>query len=320
MNFATQTLDPGVATMQTVNSAKPMTPAPRVTVGVPVYNGEKYLAHCLDSLLAQTYSDIEILICDNASTDRTEQICRDYAARDPRVRYLRNPVNIGLGGNFRRVLELARGEYFKAAAADDWCGPEFIARCVTALDGSPLSVLAYPRTRIVDDAGNPVNDCEDSLGVSSSSPSERFIHLMQTIRLCNALYGVTRTAVLRKTGWLAEYRTADSVLLAELSLFGKFQEIPEFLFFRRFHAGDTSKLSKSGEMDEYLKPGGTRRIGMLCVAWHRLLDFTLAVWRAPLSLRQKAKLSLWLLRFSFWQRRVLMSEIRLAMRVIWARS
>lgn len=306
--------------MKREDSTKPVTPAPRVTIGVPVYNGEKYLPHCLDSLLAQTYSDIEILICDNASTDRTEHICRDYAARDSRIRYVRNAVNIGLGGNFRRVLELARGEYFKAAAADDWCGPEYIALCVTALDSNPFSVLAYPRTRIVDDAGNPVNDCEDSLGVTSSSPSERFIHLMQTIRLCNALYGVTRTAVLRRTGWLAEYRTADSVLLAELSLHGKFQEIPEFLFFRRFHAGDTSKLSKSGAMDEYLKPGGTRKIGMLCVAWHRLLDFNLAVLRAPLSLRQKVKLLLWLLRFSIWQRKALVSEIRLALRVIWARG
>src|SRR5271169_3585983 len=113
---------------------KGVTPAPRVTIGVPVYNGEKYLPQCLDSLLGQTYHDMEILICDNASMDRTEQICRDYSARDSRIRYVRNPINIGLGGNFRRVLELARGEFFKAAAADDWCGPEFIAQCVAALD------------------------------------------------------------------------------------------------------------------------------------------------------------------------------------------
>jgi len=320
MNLSTQISDHSTAVRSMGDPLKPVTPAPRVTIGVPVYNGEKYLPLCLDSLLAQTYHDMEILICDNASTDRTEQICRDYAARDSRIRYVRNPVNIGLGRNFRRVLDLARGEYFKAAAADDWCGPEFIDQCVAALDLEPSSVLAYPRTRIVDDAGNRVNDCEDSLGASSGSPSERFICLIQTIRLCNALYGVTRTAVLRKTGWLAEYRTADSVLLTELSLYGKFQEIPEFLFFRRFHEGDTSKMSGSGRMDEYLKPGGSKRIGMLCVVWHRLLDLMRSVLRAPLSFGQRAKLFLWLLRFSFWQRKALAQEIRVALSVIWMRS
>jgi len=320
VNLSTQITDSGTATKSMEDPLKRVTPAPRVTIGVPVYNGEKYLPQCLDSLLGQTYHDMEILICDNASTDRTEQVCRGFAARDSRIRYVRNSVNIGLGGNFRRVLELARGEYFKAAAADDWCGPEFIAQCVAALDREPSSVLAYPRTRIVDDVGNRVSDCDDSLGVSSDSPSERFIHLVQAIRLCNALYGVTRTSVLRKTGWLAEYRTADSVLLTELSLYGKFQEIPEFLFFRRFHEGDTSKMSGSGRMDEYLKPGGSRKIGMLCVAWHRLLDLTRSVLRAPLSLRQRAKLLLWLLRFSVWQRKALVEEIRVAMSVIWTRS
>src|SRR5437660_3984326 len=137
------------------------TRAPRVTIGVPVYNGEKYLAECLDSLVKQTYSDLEIVICDNSSTDETQYICERYASRDSRIRYVRNPVNIGLGGNFRSVLELARGEYFKAAAADDTCAAEFIEQCVAALDRNPSVILAYPLTSIIDGHGNRVNECSD---------------------------------------------------------------------------------------------------------------------------------------------------------------
>jgi glycosyltransferase involved in cell wall biosynthesis len=293
--------------------------APRVTIGVPVYNGEKYLDECLNSLATQSYSDLEIVICDNASTDRTQQICEDYASRDSRIRYIRNPVNIGLGRNFRRVLELARGEYFKAAAADDVCAKEFIEQCVAALDRNPSAILAYPLTCIIDDHGNRVKESSDGINVTADSPRARFIHIIQNIRLCNALYGVVRTDILRRTAWLPEYRSADSVLLSELSLYGKFHELPEHLFFRRFHAGDTSQMSMSGKISEYLKPRSNQSIGMICVAWRRLLDSFRAVLRAPLLIGERLKLLAWLGRFAFWTRQELTTEIWLAIRVSWKR-
>src|SRR2546425_9420098 len=95
--------------------------APQVSVGLPVYNGERYLAEALDSLLTQSYEDFELIICDNASTDRTGEIARSYAAKDKRVRYARNDKNLGAGGNFRRGFALASGEYFRWAASDDVC-------------------------------------------------------------------------------------------------------------------------------------------------------------------------------------------------------
>ena len=98
---------------------------PRVSLGFPVYNGERYLAAALDSLLGQTFRDLEVVICDNASTDRTAELCAAYAARDARVRYHRNPTNLGAAPNFNRTFELSRGEYFKWAAHDDVCAPTF---------------------------------------------------------------------------------------------------------------------------------------------------------------------------------------------------
>src|SRR5579872_4758271 len=115
---------------------------PRVTIGVPVFNGEAFVAETLKSLLNQTFTDFEIVISDNASTDGTGQICQTYAARDPRIHYYRSDVNRGAAWNHNRVFELAKGEYFKWNSADDLCAPEFLARCVASLDDDPAAVMA----------------------------------------------------------------------------------------------------------------------------------------------------------------------------------
>jgi glycosyltransferase involved in cell wall biosynthesis len=115
---------------------------PRVSIGLPVYNGERHLPAALDSLLAQTYRDFELIISDNALTDRTEEICRGYAARDSRIRYHRSPVNRGMIWNHDRVFHLARGEYFKWVGHDDLYDPDMLRHCVEALDRDPGAVLA----------------------------------------------------------------------------------------------------------------------------------------------------------------------------------
>ena len=126
---------------------------PRVTIGLPVYNGENYLAEAIESLLSQTFTDFELVICDNGSTDRTEQVCRAFAARDARIRYYRESQNRGLAWNFSRTFELARGRYFKWQAHDDLCGPTLLERSVEALDRDPALVLACARRTIIDHDG-----------------------------------------------------------------------------------------------------------------------------------------------------------------------
>lgn len=182
---------------------------PRVSIGVPVYNGERFVAETLDSLLAQTFEDFELIICDNASTDRTEQICRTYAGRDARIRYVRNAENLGAGRNFRRVLELSSGEYFRWANCDDLFAPEGLARCVEVLNREPSVVLTYPKTKLVDERGSVISEYEDGLHLQSLKASEHFAELYQKLRLVNVIYGLMRTDILRHTGLLRNFPGGD---------------------------------------------------------------------------------------------------------------
>ena len=111
-----------------------MSTAPRLTIGLPVYNGEKYVAESIESLLGQSFTDFELVISDNASTDSTGDICRQYEKQDSRVRYFRQPQNIGLAPNHNFVVERASGELFKWAAGDDLYARDLVERCVDALD------------------------------------------------------------------------------------------------------------------------------------------------------------------------------------------
>jgi glycosyltransferase involved in cell wall biosynthesis len=126
-----------------------MTGRPKVSIGMPVYNREPYIPAVLDSVLSQTYRDFELLISDNASTDRTEAIGREYAARDSRIRYVRNATNLGLAGNYNSVFRLAVGEYFRWVAGDDLCAPESLAACVEVLDRAPMWCAAIPRPELL---------------------------------------------------------------------------------------------------------------------------------------------------------------------------
>src|SRR3989337_590294 len=119
---------------------------PTVSIGLPVFNGEKYLRQALDSILAQTYQDFELIISDNASTDKTQQICREYVKKDSRIRYYRNKRNLGATRNHNRVFELSCGEYFKWASHDDLLAPEFLSRCVSVLDQDHSIVLCHSKT------------------------------------------------------------------------------------------------------------------------------------------------------------------------------
>src|SRR5262249_36899823 len=147
---------------------------PRVSIGMPVYHGEPFLKEALDSILAQTYSDFELIISDNASTDRTQEICTAYAAKDKRIQYSRNDKNLGAAKNYNRVFELSSGEYFKWAAHDDICAPDFLVRCITVLDQDPSVVLCYPREIGIDEQGKFLGNRPYKLDTSLTKPSERF--------------------------------------------------------------------------------------------------------------------------------------------------
>src|ERR1700682_2243328 len=128
----------------------------KITIGLPVYNGAKYLAAAMDSILAQSYGDFDLLISDNASTDGTEEICRDYAKKDPRIRYIRQRQNLGAAANHNLLIPMTDSPYFKWASHDDLLAPGFLAACVDVLDRDSTVVLASPASMLIDEVGKPL--------------------------------------------------------------------------------------------------------------------------------------------------------------------
>jgi glycosyltransferase involved in cell wall biosynthesis len=287
-------------------------PSPRVTVGVPVYNGERYLAVALDAILGQTFQDFEVLISDNASDDRSEQICREYALRDPRVRYFRNSVNVGANPNFNRLVRLAHGTYFKLANADDVSTTDILAQGVAILDAHPEVALCYGRTILIQEDGEVIGAYDDNLDLRLANGPERFRAVVNRIGLVNVLQGVIRTDVLKRTALLGDCPGDDVILVAELALHGQFWELHDRSLFRRMHPAAASALKVEAAKQEYVAPF-TRRTHLYLTS-RRYRGLFALVRRGPLRATEKLRLLGWLLRMAISQRQELATEGAAALR------
>jgi glycosyltransferase involved in cell wall biosynthesis len=250
-----------------------------------------------------------LIICDNASTDRTAEICHTYAEKDSRIRYVRNETNLGASRNYMRTFELSSAEYFRWATCDDVNGTEFLARCIEVLDRQPTVVLAYPKTKLIDEHGQVISEYEDRLHLPSPVASERFIGLLQNLRLCNAIYGLIRARVLKRMAPLGSFTGADICFMAELTLYGSFYEIPEFLFYRRMHPGAFSSQSAEKQL-EFYNPQVKRHRSL--VKWRQYWQHFATVARSPLALGEKLYLDAHLVRLAMWDRQALGRELLLA--------
>ena len=217
-----------------------MSTAPRLTIGLPVYNGEKYVAESLEALLGQSFTDFELIISDNASTDSTGDICRRYEKQDSRVRYFRQPRNIGLAPNVNFVIGQARGELFKGASHDDLYARDLLERCIDALDKYPDVVLAHSWTAKVDGSGNVTEAYEYPLNTATPRAPERFRSMLFDSGGDDD-YGVMRMDVLRRTAMKGSYHHADRTIIAEIVLHGPFYQVPDWLYFRREHPGQSGR-------------------------------------------------------------------------------
>ena len=285
---------------------------PLVSVGMPVYNGEVWLPAAIDSILSQTMDDFVLEISDNASTDRTQAICREYAEKDSRVRYYRNPENIGLNGNWTLAFRRTKSKYFKWASCNDLCAPGFLQRCVERLEANPNAVLCHTRTRIIrggdDTFGEPYQD-----DVSCDGPEAytRMRCTLERIRLNNAINGVIRSEVLARTGLIADYFSSDVVLLVELALHGPILQVPEELFFRRMTPGAATQLKSGAEIVSYYQPKDRK---MRFQHWKLHCGYLGAAARAPLSLTERGRVYSHLLRRAIWSRLDLLGDVKDAVR------
>lgn len=275
---------------------------PRLTLGLPVYNGARFLAESLDALRAQTFTDFELIVSDNASTDATGEVATAYAQSDPRIRYVRHPVNRGSAFNHNYVLRQARGEFFKWVSDDDLYAPELLQRCIAGLDARPEAVLAHAWTAFIDDSGQVTRAVEYPLTTDVPNAPARFRSLLYT-QGGDDIYGVIRTSVLARVPDHGSHHLADRTWVAELALHGPFHNVPMHLYFRRDHPNRAERVA----------PGMRRRCSHLdprrADRWRHpavrlvgeyLLGYLTAIARAPISSADRARcladLAVWIAR------------------------
>ena len=281
---------------------------PKVSIAVPTYNCERYVAQSVESLLGQTFGDFELVISDNASTDGTEEICRRYAASDKRVRYVRRTENIGGPGNFRYVFSLCSGQYHKWSTADDYWHPNFLAEAVSALDRNADVVLCYPRTQLIDAAGTKIEDYADNLDLGQHSPRERLRELYKRIGLCHAHLGLIRRDAMRQTRLIAGHLSSDVDFLGEMALQGQFHLLPDVRFYRRLHPASSSwarddtkhQIAYYAPRAKAISDAGT---------WRRFGFQFGMIGRSPVSLGDKFALTMDVLRWMRWERGALLREL-----------
>ena len=284
---------------------------PRISIGLPVYNGARYLREAIESILAQTFTDFELIISDNASTDSTPEICQEYAAQDRRIRYCRNPHNIGASQNHNRVFELSIGEYFKWAGHDDICQSEYLERCVEVLDSQPSVVLCYSKSVIIDESSQIIGEVFDNLHLISPHPYQRYKKYHDYFReptWCNAANGLIRADILRTTALIGSYPASDEVMLGELALLGEFYEIPEYLFLRREHPCRLTRAYKNQkQLAVEFDPANQNRI--LLLTWQQLRGHLAYINRVSMSWQEKAYCYLELRQWIYRKKRALVTDL-----------
>jgi glycosyltransferase involved in cell wall biosynthesis len=256
-------------------------------MGMPVYNGERYLETALRSLIGQTFEDFELLVSDNASTDRTGSICLDYATMDRRIRYTRNPVNLGFCRNQNSVIERATGEYFLLAHHDDVRSPDYLAHTVEVLAADRSFVICYTKTRDIDEHGEYLPREDPSLRLDSPDLRQRFRDAIRMDHICEPDFGLTRLDVLRKTRLHGDYADSDRVLLAELALHGPFHRIPDCLFFRRAHSLQSTAIAPSRQ-DRTVWFNPAYKGKLIFPHFRQFREYLAAIHRAPIGWRDRA--------------------------------
>jgi glycosyltransferase involved in cell wall biosynthesis len=281
---------------------------PRVSIGLPIYNGARFLAGAIESVLKQTYEDFELILSDNASTDATADICKEFMARDSRIRYHRQDHNIGAGPNHNFCVRQATGEYFRWASDDDLMEPDYLAKCVAAMEANPDAVLCHSLTRIIGDKGESF--ATHLTGLDSARAPDRFAAIILKPHWCVEVFGVIRRSALVKTNLITGYFSGDKTLLAELALLGRFLHVPEPLFINRDHAGRSLRAVPFHKRQEFHDTGNPRR---RVTHWALYTDYWRAVDRLLTDRSAKMRCYAHLLRWWFSN----MHLVRLSLDVVY---
>jgi glycosyltransferase involved in cell wall biosynthesis len=279
---------------------------PLVSVGMPVFNCEAFLRQAIDSMLAQSHANLELIISDNASTDGSAAIIAEYASRDPRVRCFLQSRNTGSAWNHNFVAACARGKYLKWASANDYCDAAMLAACVEVLESEPRAVLCYGTTCLVDEVTGAKQSFDGDFSVTEERPSARFCRVLLEMRLNNAFNGLIRMEALAKTGLNRSYPAGDLVLMTELAMAGTFVLLPRPFLYRRIGPHTSSSQLSDTELRYFVDPKAKSNAGL---DWLRVnIDRFMSVMRASMSFREKQRALRLLACSAYWAVRKMLSN------------
>lgn len=277
-----------------------------ITIGIPTFDNEHTIGQSIDSILAQSYRNLRLLISDNDSSDNTKSECLERVRRDLRVHYYRQKNNIGVFRNYNGLFMKCKSKYFKWQSSSDWCDDDLIGSSITVLESNPDVVLVYAGVFLVDKKGGLTEYSRD-FGLEMADPSERFVYLLENIQLCNMFNGVIRTSALRSTKLNAPFLGSDIVLLAELALGGKIIFLPDRKWYRRMTPETASKLQSAEQRAAFFF--GVPRKFDKHVTWKLVLALFVAVFRSDNDLKVRLKCLRYLLRKILWIRGSLYREL-----------
>lgn len=282
--------------------------APPVSLGLPVFNGEPFFASTLASILAQTYGDFELIISDNASTDATPDIAREFAARDSRIRYIRQASNFGIGNNWSFVARQARGQWLKWVSANDEYAPELLEDCLAHLRRDPGVVLCYGRTQFIDMDGEKHEVYPGDFDLLSDDPLDRYRRARAKLHLGTPIQsGVVRLDAVRRCGYMGNYRDSDRVLVFGLALAGKFVLLPQIHFYRRWDKSVATPLRTRLEVKRLYHPDATH--SPLFINLPRQLGHLGVALRVPVQTFAKARTLAAALRYTDWRIKLLRRDV-----------
>jgi glycosyltransferase involved in cell wall biosynthesis len=286
----------------------------KVIIGLPVFNGQKYLGAAIESHLSQSFSDFDLVISDNGSTDATPEICADYAGKDKRVKYLRSAENRGILWNHRRVLDAIESpsQYFRWAGADDIMGPGLLQAMVTALDTRSEVVAVMPDTKNIDDHGEIIGSMDRVLDLQSSDVFERAHDVLVASYQHVVAYGLLRASTLRLMRTRPNYVGWDPVFIWELALRGQIVQTAGPVLLRRFHPGSISRVKTVKEMRKWVEP--TSKSGMNFPHWAWAYERARVLMACPLPTRDRLRIGKFLARVTLWQRGALAHDVTQAAR------
>jgi glycosyltransferase involved in cell wall biosynthesis len=285
-----------------------MKPTPRLSIGMPIYNGAETIADSLDSLLAQTFTDFELIVSDNASTDNSVEIVQRYQRQDARIRLIRQPVNLGANGNFSAVVDAAQGTYFKWTTCSDLCSPHFLQASVDLLDRHPEVVLAAPTTLLFESDPAQHQAYDGDIEVRGNLPSERFVQLIRKLKFNNAMNGVIRTSALRyQQPVIDHFLKADIVMVSCLALQGEFALVPDALFYRRMDPKTATILMSVEDDIKHHYPVMSSKA--LFPTWRLYAGWCRAAWKTPVPAHERRTACRYLARMAIWERKEFLHDV-----------